>query len=135
MWHACNKKREAGALWHWLMSTPVLLALVLAIVMPAWRLEWLALMLMAACVLSLFFSLAPDGRRYQFDEFLIMGRRELPLLWLVVSSAALLMPLPAGLVLVVAVRAGLVLRRRIMPGFPMMDGALLAGALLAFSAS
>lgn len=113
-----------------LAGLPALLGLVLALSAPGWRSLFLGLLLLGAIMLQLW--------------ALPLALRLLGGWWGAVSGLclvlSLLMPLVPGMLLLVATRLALLWLCRhwpqhvlsmLVPGFPLMDVALVAGAILA----
>ncbi len=125
---------DAPVLAHGLIAAPAGLALSCALLMPTLRMSWLALLLLAASVATLAAPmLMPRQAR---ERRLLLGRLETALLLLAIASAALLLPLPAGLTLLALARLALGFWRGVgLPGFPFLDGVLLLGAALALPSS
>ncbi|GEM_PF-6244626 len=121
-----------------LAATPALLALLLAFAQPQQRLLWLALLLFAAVLASLFAPVWSSRGHWRIAPPPVlqggraMMRRALLLLALLAMPASLLLPLPVGLLLLLALRMGWAMCGPTrMPGFMFIDVALLAASLLA----
>ena len=126
--------KGSAALLSFLVATPALLSVVLALLVPAWTWLWLALALLAGLLPLV--ALVWHWR----NALSRRGRWLMVLLLLIIP----LLPLPAGLLLLALLRSLLPLRlswrmeppvARLLPaGYPWVDGALLAAIPLALLA-
>ena len=118
-----------------LLGVPAWLALLFSIVLPQQWLQWLALLLASSVLMTLAGLPALHGEQPAIPA---AGLKKPRLAWagLLLASllVALFLPLPAGLLLVALARLVWNRWQGTMPGFPLLEAALLLGAARALIA-